>query len=128
MSSPVNTEQGNDIPEPEDEFKFQDYKNTTFQSKQREIVNYECEEKRSVKTVAVGQNFDESQLQTKILELIVEKDGKKQCKVCGYNSEKLKRHVEVHIEGLSYSCHPCGKTFRSKNSLTFHKYKTCTFS
>ena len=108
-----------------DEVKFQDYQNTAdleFQSKQREIVT------RSVKTVDVDQNFDESQIQTKILELIEEKDGKKHCKVCGYNSEKLKRHVEVHIEGLSYSCQPCGKTFRSKNSLTFHRYKRCRFS
>ena len=125
-----NAEEGNNIPETDD-VKFQDNKNTAdleFPSKQREMVNYEYEEKRSVKTVAVDQNFDESQIQTKILELIEERNGKKHCKVCGYNSKELKRHVEVHIEGLSYSCHPCGKTFRSKNSLTFHKYKKCRFS
>ena len=88
----------------------------------REIVNIEYKEKNKVKTVAVDQNFDESQIQMKISELIEEIEGKKQCKVCGYKNRELRRHVEVHIEGLHYSCQPCGKTFRSKNSLSKHKY------
>ena len=31
-----------------------------------------------------------------------------------------KEHVEKHIEGLSYSCQFCGKTFRRKRSLRNH--------
>ena len=51
------------------------------------------------------------------------------CKVCGrifggalkrakFNA---KRHVEIHIEGLVYTCSVCSKTFRSKNALNIHE-------
>ena len=53
------------------------------------------------------------------------------CKVCGKDSKgmtktkdlksNMKNHIEVHIEGLSYSCELCGKKFRSKNSFSNHK-------
>ena len=53
-------------------------------------------------------------------------DGTATCKVCGKTfggakrnaNMSARRHVEIHMEGLSYSCSQCGKTFRSKNSLT----------
>ena len=34
-----------------------------------------------------------------------------------------KKHVEIHIEGLSYPCHSCDKTFRSRHALSCHKSK-----
>ena len=56
-----------------------------------------------------------------------------QCKVCGKLSsgkahfairlKDMKRHIETHIEGLSYQCPVCDNTFRSKDSLKSHKYK-----
>ena len=45
------------------------------------------------------------------------------CLLCEKVSKKsidIKRHVETHLEGLSYPCQQCGKTFRSKNSLSNH--------
>ena len=33
----------------------------------------------------------------------------------------MKRHIETHLEGLSYPCQVCGKTFRSRNSFNTHK-------
>lgn len=45
------------------------------------------------------------------------------CLTCGYTNRdraKMKRHVEVHIDGLSYPCHFCPKEFRLKNSLDCH--------
>ena len=45
------------------------------------------------------------------------------CLLCDKVSKKsidIKRHVETHLEGLSYPCQQCGKTFRSKNSLSSH--------
>ena len=88
----------------------------------REIEKYE--EKKNIKTVAVDENFDETQIQRKIQELIEDRNGKKQCKVCGYSNVKnLGRHVEVHIQGLSYNCQQCGKTFRYKIiSISKHEY------
>ena len=88
----------------------------------REIEKYE--ENKNIKTVAVDENFDETQIQMKIQELIEDRNGKKQCKVCGYSNVKnLGRHVEVHIQGLSYNCQTCGKTFRYKIiSISKHDY------
>ena len=53
--------------------------------------------------------------------------GENKCPLCQYKSNKLshlKEHVEIHIEGLSYSCQQCEKTFRSKHSLRKHSYKS----
>ena len=46
------------------------------------------------------------------------------CKVCYKSSKKscdLRRHAEVHIEGLSFPCQLCGDTFRSRMQLNNHK-------
>ena len=46
-----------------------------------------------------------------------------ECLGCGKlmnNQANMMRHVETHIEGLSYSCQVCGKMFRSNNSLSSH--------
>ena len=49
--------------------------------------------------------------------------GVYRCKLCGKTAKQsgdLKKHIETHIDGLSYPCQLCGKTFRSKNSLGNH--------
>ena len=54
-------------------------------------------------------------------------DGGYICKVCGNTSNKkynMMNHIETHMEGMSYSCPICQKTFRSKNSLSSHKSQT----
>ena len=51
-------------------------------------------------------------------------DNNFECKSCGKTARKssdVRRHVKVHIEGLSYECQTCGKTFRSRYSLHNHK-------
>ena len=51
-------------------------------------------------------------------------DGVYYCKVCDYQSRKktnVTMHIETHLDGLSYSCPLCEKTFRSRNSLNNHK-------
>merc|ERR1719418_421280 len=45
------------------------------------------------------------------------------CRTCGKitkNSSDIRRHAESHIEGLSFSCQLCDKTFRSRNSMATH--------
>ena len=52
-------------------------------------------------------------------------DGTYSCKICGKSSGKkisnMKNHIETHLEGLSFDCPMCEKTFRSRNSLAHHK-------
>ena len=46
-----------------------------------------------------------------------------ECLGCGKfmnNQANMMRHVETHIEGLSYKCQVCGKMFRSSSSLSCH--------
>ena len=46
------------------------------------------------------------------------------CKVCGKegNWQNIKDHIEAnHINGVSIPCNLCEKTFRSRQSLRFHK-------
>ena len=46
------------------------------------------------------------------------------CNVCNKSSRKncdMRKHAEVHIEGLSFPCQLCGDTFRSRKQLAKHK-------
>ena len=47
------------------------------------------------------------------------------CTLCGKEAEKtnLKNHIEAnHLEGISIPCIQCGKTFRSRRTLAYHKH------
>ena len=69
---------------------------------------------------------NQTEVDQKIKELLVRTDrgnGELECTVCrkiGKDVRNMRRHAETHIEGLSYSCNICDKSFRSKNSLAVH--------
>jgi len=45
------------------------------------------------------------------------------CMYCSYSNlvrQNMKKHVEIHLEGSSYPCSFCGKTFKTTNSLNTH--------
>merc|ERR1712126_428040 len=58
-------------------------------------------------------------------------DGNFRCTVCGKTSstnkkkssqkQTMQRHIETHMDGLTYTCSLCEKTFRSRHSLYVHK-------
>ena len=60
----------------------------------------------------------------------IDEDGSVKCKICGKLAmdkrgksgriASMKKHIETHMEGLSYSCEHCSKTFRSKNLKNNH--------
>ena len=54
-------------------------------------------------------------------------DGNYSCGYCGKvgdgsrnQFQNMKNHVETHLEGLSYPCQSCDKTFRSRHSRSSH--------
>ena len=86
----------------------------------RKIVNLKSSHNRIVST---GKSMALSEADDKLNEFIDRRDGINYCKVCDYKSNRIfniKEHVEIHIEGLSYSCQFCDKTFRSKNAHRHH--------
>ena len=54
-------------------------------------------------------------------------DGSYRCRICGKMSglknpaQNMRNHIETHMEGLSFTCPICQKSFRSRNSLSKHK-------
>jgi len=90
-----------------------------IESKSRQSERNKAAE--SIKTVAVtGDNFD---LKKTINQMITWDNDTYICKTCGRMGKdlsNLKKHAEIHIEGLSYECPHCDKTFRSKNSYSKH--------
>ena len=66
------------------------------------------------------------EVEEKIKELYQKVDGVWECLACNYTSSNksshVRRHIEIHLDGLSYTCNMCNKEFRSKSYLTTHKY------
>ena len=60
----------------------------------------------------------------KILGLCQKADGVWKCLACNDYSNakraKVRRHIESHIDGLSYTCALCIKDFKTKNALENH--------
>ena len=70
-------------------------------------------------------SFTPEEIEKKTRDLYEKKDGVLNCLACKYTTPKdnffMKRHIEVHLDGLSYPCPVCKKEFRSRNSLDNHK-------
>jgi len=68
-----------------------------------------------------------AEVDAKIMEYVVKnEDGSYSCGMCGKSDWKrkdhVKNHVETHMEGLSFPCQSCDKTFRSRNLQRQHKH------
>ena len=100
------------------------------------VARPEITESRKKNTLAsfggvgtIAMNSDEIvKIDEKIKEYIDRDDqGIYKCTYCGKIGDKfkshMKNHIETHLEGLSFPCHLCDKTFRSKNSLFNHTHK-----
>ena len=77
-------------------------------------------------TISLNANVNEpNDIDEKLMEHVVRLPNRTlQCKICGNTASKLsniKNHIETHMDGLSFPCTICGKTFRSRNSFKCHK-------
>ena len=78
----------------------------------------------------VGQNTSREEAAKAVDELIVKNnDGIWECKACGKTTKQksnsqIRLHAESHIEGLSFPCLQCNRSFRSRYSLAQHKHRT----
>ena len=69
---------------------------------------------RSKKIVAVS-GHDQAEVRRKIKEILIKDDDYFKCTVCGRmskDSSNMRKHVETHIEGLSFECDFCNNIFR----------------
>merc|ERR1712098_35088 len=81
---------------------------------------------RNPKTiVSIPDDSSMDDVKMKVLEnLEKDEDGHSKCKLCGkvmMGRTNMKKHIETHLEGLSFSCETCGKQSRSSDSLRKHK-------
>ena len=81
-----------------------------------EMSGLENKKKRKINKALVPVNgHNKNEVNQKINELLIKDDDIIKCSACGKKSKDLsnmKRHAEVHMEGLSYECHVCKNTFR----------------
>ena len=90
------------------------------------------EYKRRVRTVAVT-NEDNVAVDVKANEYVETlADGSLKCAICGKTAsqsnmkqnvrQNMKNHVESHLDGFSFPCEFCGKTYKTRNALSCHRY------
>ena len=71
-------------------------------------------------------SLSSEEIKDKIKELYEKIDGVWSCLACDYTTtspdmRNIRRHVEIHLDGLCYTCNICSKEFRSRNCLNMHK-------
>ena len=56
-------------------------------------------------------------------QLVMKVGDSRVCKTCDKSAKTggdIRKHAEIHIEGLSFPCQMCGDTFRSRKLLANH--------
>ena len=99
-----------------------EYSNTEVKTK-RKVPKEKTE--NSVGTIAITSSDDVNAINQKVNECMEKQsDGSYRCNVCGKNMMhmyNMMKHIETHMDGLTFNCPICQKSFRSRNSLYGHK-------
>ena len=86
------------------------------------MKKYKKYEKNHIKSLDVSTtNLDANEA---VEQLIYRNGDIFECKTCGKTATRIgdiRKHVEVHIDGLSFKCNVCGIKFRSRMVLGNHK-------
>ena len=64
-----------------------------------------------------------NELRQQINEIIEKNEGVWVCKICGKTASRnsgIRKHAEIHLEGMVHTCHICSKTFQNRNCLNTH--------
>ena len=102
----------------------------TEKAPSKKIPSYQTErqEKSVIAKINTAESESISEVSQQIEENIVRNaDNMWECKVCCRSfarKDVLRQHIETHVEGGSYDCPMCEKTFRSRHSLKMHKIRT----
>ena len=80
---------------------------------------------RADRSVAIVSSASNVEVKAAVDDLVEKTENGFMCKACGKistskTSSDIRRHAEIHIEGLSFDCQLCDKTFRSRNILKCH--------
>ena len=84
--------------------------------------------KKEVARIDFAGTANLEEVDQKIEELTDRVNGVWTCKACGKTSQRkrdLGWHIETHLDGLSFPCNECDKTFRSRSSLHSQKFRYC---
>ena len=104
---------------PMEEAHYEKPINRTPQPKPRQL------EKVDYKSIVSNSSGDVSEVDNAVNENMEKiASGMWKCKLCEKTATRtyiLKNHIETHLEGLSFPCQLCGKTFRSRPSYKNHK-------
>ena len=91
-------------------------------------LNLNCEngagfDDSSVTQIESVQKMKNEDLDAKLQQMLVKKDGLWECKICGkttlYNTH-MRQHTETHIKGVSHNCPMCSKIFANRHTLRNH--------
>ena len=109
--------------------KFQEtVENVKLKSPTSKILKPQYEKNNVISTTLVNQLSSIDDVKATVEELINCDGDSWICKNCGKRSSRktdMRKHVEIHIEGLSFGCQLCGQTFRSRIKLNNHKTRDC---
>ena len=66
-----------------------------------------------------------TKLKLSLMQKVSTSDGRSvwECVQCGkthHNKSNILQHVDLHIQGATYTCHFCQKQFKSQGSLNVH--------
>jgi len=82
--------------------------------------------------ISIPEDSSTDDVKNKVLEYLEKgENGQASCKLCGKvmagsrnNAQNMKKHIETHLDGISFSCRKCGKQFRTSNSRQSHESKS----